>query len=53
MPTEKETHDQADTDDRSQSSGNKFGRDQNKSGEGNDPSLTEGGTITRTVPPRE
>lgn len=53
MPTEKETHTQSDTEDRAQSSGNKFGHEQNKSAEGNDPSLTEGGAITRTVPSQD
>ena len=52
-PTKKETHKQSGAKDRKTSSGNQYGREQNGTAEGNDPSHAAGKTITRKVPAKK
>jgi hypothetical protein len=53
MTTDKKPIPASGTKDRKASKGAEYGHDTNKSGEGNDPSLTHGKTTTRKVPPKK
>jgi len=53
MTDEKKPAPTSGTKDRKASKGAEYGHDTNKSGEGNDPSLTHGKTTTRKVPPKK
>ena len=53
MTVEKKPAPASGTKDRKASKGAEYGRETNKSGEGNDPSLTHGKTTTRKVQPKK